>query len=221
MLQPHSDHRSKFVAEIKQDIQALARRLHYRENSSDVYVVGNSLDFDYVAQSIIDLVGTNLAGAATFWPKPAGISALTGNQMFAVTQEFVGNCDRKKPDLLFCQACIGSSRETIAMVSRVLDCLPVHDILIAAIHIADDVRSELETYFADDILASVKVISLNQFSATIAAAYQYQAAYYSKFEEALGDTMSGLPKRFLFQILGKSKPTTSAHRTLKSGPSPV
>lgn len=114
MLHPRSDHRAKFAAEIKQNIQELARRLHYREKSSGVYVVGNTLDFDYVAQPIIDLVGTDLAGAATFWPKPAGVSALTGNHMFALTQEFIGNCDREKPDLLFCQACIGSSRETIA-----------------------------------------------------------------------------------------------------------
>lgn len=174
------------------------------EFANSTYVVGNHQDFDHVADPLIERLGNRVAGMASFWPE-ADFNPLKADQlMFRLPHEYIGASTVNNPDLLFVQAFITSSRECRAMISRILELLPVGSIGVAALVMTEQAQSELSAYFENDSVEPLQFWSYELINKRDLNAWNAQSAFYDRFEATLGPTASMMPRRMLADIRGKT-----------------
>ncbi|MCZ7861840.1 hypothetical protein O9X98_10675 [Agrobacterium salinitolerans] len=176
-----------------------------RDQTTPVYVVGNSRDFDQFAQHFVDALGRRFAGVATFWPEPLELEG-TGEKRFTAGNRYIGRSSVSRPDLLFCQSVISSPREIRAMISTVLGLIEVANIGIAAVAISEEAEVELKRYFHEGSSLPIEVTALKSIPDGSMSSWQVQTGFYDELESALGEGASALPEIVRAKLRGKLKP---------------
>ncbi|MBO0132209.1 hypothetical protein [Agrobacterium burrii] len=196
---------SDFLIQLEGDAKALVRDWK-KAASTNTYIVGNSRDFDQFAKLFVEALGANYAGAATFWPEALGVVDENGKRMFTPGNRYIGRPKVDRPDLLFCQSIIASSREVRGMISTVLDLINVGNIRICTLHITDTAKTDLETYFDNDSELPVSVLSPDIVQRSDDG-WKLQTMYYNLLEAALGSNTWALPAFARDRIRNLPKPT--------------
>lgn len=197
---------SDFLIRLQGDAKALVREWQKAANT-DTYVVGNSRDFDQFAKLFVEALGTNYVGAATFWPEALEVFDENGKPMFTPGNRYIGRPKVDRPDLLFCQSIIASSREVRGMISTVLDLINVGNIRICTLYITDTAKTELETYFNNSSELPVRVLSPDIDQRRSDDGWNLQLKYYDALESALGSNSWALPEFARDKIRNLPKPT--------------